>query len=321
MAWYYGTYSCGHEGRVNVVGKMSERQWKIDRHFEGICENCKAKQIEESNKKSMETSKEYEFPDLKGTEKQIAWANTIRLNFYEECEKRNIDINDIINNEAESKFWIDNRNCLNGKFIKEYHSQYEKKRVNELLVSLDSIKPDEIKHNGIVEIVKNNNRIVLQYEKNSDFIDLVKANKYQWDGTWYRNLTETIGDFSDRAAEIGNKLLKNGFCICIHDKDILKKAVDGKYKHEYTKWIYSRKDTTLLSIKWEGKSDNIYKDARKIKTSKWDWDTSSVIVDVSHYKEVEVFAEKNGFRFTNAAKIKIDGYIEQLNNIKEVEVK
>ena len=60
MAWYYGTYSCGHEGRVNVVGKMSERQWKIDRHFEGICENCKAKQIEESNKKSMETSKEYE---------------------------------------------------------------------------------------------------------------------------------------------------------------------------------------------------------------------------------------------------------------------
>lgn len=321
MAWYYGTYSCGHEGRVNVVGKMSERQWKIDRHFEGICENCKAKQIEESNKKSMETSKEYEFPDLKCTEKQIAWANTIRLNFYEECEKRNIDINDIINNEAESKFWIDNRNCLNGKFIKEYHSQYEKKRVNELLVSLDSIKPDEIKHNGIVEIVKNNNRIVLQYEKNSDFIDLVKANKYQWDGTWYRNLTETIGDFSDRAAEIGNKLLKNGFCICIHDKDILKKAVDGKYKHEYTKWIYSRKDTTLLSIKWEGKSDKIYKDARKIKTSKWDWDTSSVIVDVSHYKEVEVFAEKNGFRFTNAAKIKIDGYIEQLNNIKEVEVK
>ena len=193
--------------------------------------------------------------------------------------------------------------------------------MNELLVSLDSIKPDEIKHNGIVEIVKNNNRIVLQYEKNSDFIDLVKANKYQWDGTWYRNLTETIGDFSDRAAEIGNKLLKNGFCICIHDKDILKKAVDGKYKHEYTKWIYSRKDTTLLSIKWEGKSDKIYKDARKIKTSKWDWDTSSVIVDVSHYKEVEVFAEKNGFRFTNAAKIKIDGYIEQLNNIKEVEVK
>ena len=51
MAWYYGTYSCGHEGRVNVVGKMSERQWKIDIHIEGICENFKSKQKEESNKK------------------------------------------------------------------------------------------------------------------------------------------------------------------------------------------------------------------------------------------------------------------------------
>lgn len=22
--WYYGTLSCGHEGRVNIVGKMSD---------------------------------------------------------------------------------------------------------------------------------------------------------------------------------------------------------------------------------------------------------------------------------------------------------
>jgi len=21
MAWYYGTYSCGHEGRVNIIGQ------------------------------------------------------------------------------------------------------------------------------------------------------------------------------------------------------------------------------------------------------------------------------------------------------------
>ncbi len=28
MAWFYGTYACGHNGRVNIVGKMSERQKK-----------------------------------------------------------------------------------------------------------------------------------------------------------------------------------------------------------------------------------------------------------------------------------------------------
>ena len=41
MAWYNGTFSCGHEGRVNIIGKMSERQWKIDKYFSGVCEECK----------------------------------------------------------------------------------------------------------------------------------------------------------------------------------------------------------------------------------------------------------------------------------------
>ena len=47
MAWYNGTFSCGHEGRVNIIGKMSERQWKIDKYFSGVCEECKKKEREE----------------------------------------------------------------------------------------------------------------------------------------------------------------------------------------------------------------------------------------------------------------------------------
>ena len=45
MAWYYGTYSCGHEGRVNVIGKVSKRQWKVDMHFSSLCKECQAKKI------------------------------------------------------------------------------------------------------------------------------------------------------------------------------------------------------------------------------------------------------------------------------------
>ena len=48
MAWYNGTFSCGHEGRVNIIGKMSERQWKIDKYFSGVCEECKKKEREEA---------------------------------------------------------------------------------------------------------------------------------------------------------------------------------------------------------------------------------------------------------------------------------
>jgi len=40
MAWYYGTYACGHEGRENIIGPTKNRQWIADRKFEGLCYEC-----------------------------------------------------------------------------------------------------------------------------------------------------------------------------------------------------------------------------------------------------------------------------------------
>ena len=47
MAWYNGTFSCGHEGRVNVIGKIKDRQWKIDRAFNDMCPECYQKWLQE----------------------------------------------------------------------------------------------------------------------------------------------------------------------------------------------------------------------------------------------------------------------------------
>lgn len=33
MAWYYGTFACGHEGRVNIIGPHKDRKWKKERAF------------------------------------------------------------------------------------------------------------------------------------------------------------------------------------------------------------------------------------------------------------------------------------------------
>ena len=40
MAKYEGTYACGHDGVVNVIGKMSERQRKADYAFSHLCPKC-----------------------------------------------------------------------------------------------------------------------------------------------------------------------------------------------------------------------------------------------------------------------------------------
>lgn len=97
MSWYYGTFSCGCEGRVNVIGKEKDRQWKVDRAFSNMCEECYKKYLEEqrakANAEALEKAKEMELPELTGTEKQVAWANTLRDKFLEKLSQTIEDVN------------------------------------------------------------------------------------------------------------------------------------------------------------------------------------------------------------------------------------
>lgn len=85
MAKYYGTYSCGHEGYVEAFGPTKQRQWKIEKEFSGMCPECCRKIAEEQRRKenaaAKKKSEDMELPDLTGSEKQIAWANVLRLKF------------------------------------------------------------------------------------------------------------------------------------------------------------------------------------------------------------------------------------------------
>lgn len=116
------TYSCGHEGTIEVFGKAEERERKI-KYFEecGLCPNCyKAeKQTEEKT-----FAEGHELPELKGSGKQISWANKIRKELIEKFEKEKPAIrkgagddfadflddftNDYYQNDSAS-WWIDHR--------------------------------------------------------------------------------------------------------------------------------------------------------------------------------------------------------------------
>jgi len=153
MSWYYGTYSCGHEGRTNIVGKTKDREWKAERHFEGLCTECweieKQRKFDEANAKAAAEAAEYGLPDLTGTEKQVAWANTLRQNWISEAEKwivysegrldrgrfknhpeeaeqlkkgiaaMKVAMEARLLEEASARFWIDNRHETVNGFLNE----------------------------------------------------------------------------------------------------------------------------------------------------------------------------------------------------------
>ena len=197
MAKYEGTYACGHDGVVNVIGKMRDRQRKIDYAFSHLCPKCakkeREKQIAEENKNSEVLSKEYEFPELAGSEKQVAWANTIRLDFYNEYEDY-LAIQEMIENETAASFWLDLDRFVSKKdFLRKYERTKKEKERRDRIIDIDAVAPEDLQYKGVVEIVKKLDKICLFYMKNQDFIDLAKTKGYRWnedDCCWYRRLNE-----------------------------------------------------------------------------------------------------------------------------------
>lgn len=125
MAWYCGTYRCGCEGRVNITGRMKDRQWKVDRAFSKLCIKCYYKrrneEIEKANYEAAKKAEEMNLPELIGSEKQIIWANTIRVQIFDILDKmlEKLEVNKkmyiadcIIQQYTEAKFWINNRTHL-----------------------------------------------------------------------------------------------------------------------------------------------------------------------------------------------------------------
>ena len=70
------TYRCGHEGEIEVYGKADKRNYVVSMKERDICPDCYKKQQQEI---TIKETKESGFPELNGSEKQISWANQIRI--------------------------------------------------------------------------------------------------------------------------------------------------------------------------------------------------------------------------------------------------
>ena len=81
---YVVTHSCGHEEEVNLVGSSRDRERKLAWLESQPCRAC---QEEAAAKRNKEREKELGLPDLEGSEKQISWATTIRLERFKELDE------------------------------------------------------------------------------------------------------------------------------------------------------------------------------------------------------------------------------------------
>jgi hypothetical protein len=349
MAWYYGTYSCGHDGREDIVGPTKNRQWIADRKFEGLCYECYQAKLEAdreaANREALEKAREMELPELTGTEKQVAWANTLRQQLIERFEakikegftpsvtkrhgiteeKLRATLQNILQTKTEAKWYIDNRDIGSYQII-ECMKQYEAERVlsdisglteelskdEKIMKKLETktVMPENCEHKepAIIKLHESKDTVKVEFPRNDKFREIVKNLGFTWGSCWVKEITKYNGPARDRAVELGNKLLNAGFPINM-DAGLIDDAVSGNYKPEQKRWIKaftSGEHEGKLSISWVGYDDDLYRVAKKLPSAKWTG--KSLAVKVNYWQEVEDFASLYGFSFSDVAKELIEKY-------------
>lgn len=331
MAQYTVKFSCGHDWIVNLVGPRKDRDRRIKwLETYGDCPNCYKKRMKdlreaeavkrkEESEVASANAKEYGLPELSGSEKQIEWALRIRQEFLEsfleegQNNEQMLSVASFLEENTCAHFWIDNRKTLVDAFYAYTNDKTNRPSFSESYAeAIEVTAPENQVYDGLVRIECPEGKIFAYYEKNENFRHVVKDLGYKWNvekRAWEKDITAYNGSQVDRAAELGNHLLKAGFAVQIADDNIRAAAVSGKFKLEQTRWILLRIEGDYkgyLSINFPRGDETIYQSARKITGSRWS--NPNIVVPINSADEVLDFAEMKNFAISPAAQKAIDNY-------------
>lgn len=90
MTWYQVERACSHTERMNVTGRNAgTRYWYIETHLETEkCTDCVEADRRAATEAAAEAAKAESLPDLVGSEKQVAWAETLRRDVLDRLQSK-----------------------------------------------------------------------------------------------------------------------------------------------------------------------------------------------------------------------------------------
>lgn len=337
MASYTGTFKCGHEGKVVLYGSRKDREWKLKNAFDCLCDECYWKQREkehnEENERAKTKAEEYGFPQLAGTEKQIAWANTIRVATWERlselCEKgKYIEpgsfnrwdedelrhalcrLARVVRHYKDASFWIENRDELSfglswimkmGLAIKkEEEERFELTKEQELRMESLIYSEKEDSDAGFVELTMTDLYITATYGKDERFIKIMHDYDFSYSqlgSCWTLDITEFTGMPIDRCVEIAVVLLDKGYNVSVLNETVRQKIIEREFVPRQRQWIkYNERDEEFVIVYGEF-DERTHRAAKRLGSYK----SGKVYVDFIEYKRLQRFAKRYGFEFSKKA--------------------
>ncbi len=338
MPKYTVTFACGHTDVVKLTGPKRTREWMLKNKESELCPDCYKAQIEakreEERAAALTEAEDQDLPALVGTEKQVAWAATIRQKFVALLDEGlqttplRPEIDKVLTQQAieslyyetDAHWWIENgriqttREALTmlarryGKLSKLQEAAGTATTIEDAKIEA-TVRPEVPITETIALIAVKDDVVEIEFpERNDTFREVVKGRMFRWSvKSWTRTCNQFTGPATDRAAEIGNLLLKAGIIIRIYDEAIRQKAIAGEYEPEYTRWISKRTGGTYVgwfAIHWERDNQTIYNAARAIAGSKWS--SPSVVAPSSRFEAVLDLADEYGFKLSPGAETLIE---------------
>ena len=337
MSKYNVTFACGHTSTVDIVGPCKDRERKLAWYAEsGDCPQCykakmdaqrakEAAERKEASEAAAANAKAYGLPELTGSEKQIEWALLIREEFWDMLQRKKpnsegmLIIAAFFDANPSAHFWIENRYGLLNVFRAYAKTKIERSAANEVPETdmVETTAPAKQTHPGAVVIECPEGAVIARYVRDEDFRQIIKGFGCEWDAekkAWSRSITLANGPQADRAAELGNRLLKAGFAVQIAGDNIRAAAVSGEFRPEQTRWVLLRTSGDYegyLSIKFPRGDEETYQSARKLSGARWS--NPNVVVPVSSADEVAEFAKMKNFAVSPAAQKAMDEYRASIN--------
>lgn len=324
------THYCSACSEPTTLYASSRRE--VDRKLEWYernrpeCGKCLARKESEV---AAAKAAEMELAALQGTDKQIAWAEVIRVERidalmaileggidpdeqFDILRDRHGDtvVDDVLSRlcaETRASWWINNRELslsqLAGALAVRIENDAKPENDPALAAAVDFeavLRPAHPLTETIASFAMLPDGFDIRFpEKHDAFREAVKAFGARWDEikrAWHIAWPEPIA----LAAEVAQHLIGCGFVIRILEEEIRAIIASGDVpKSEGRKIDFAGKD--FFRVDWRRIDGDFYDEVRSVHGSKWDKKNQTVLVPLVAADDLRDFAERFGFPMTEQA--------------------
>ncbi len=328
------TYTCGHDGEIDFGPSRYCRMSSKDRArraewiaSKNVCSCCEEQRRAEENERAAAENAAAGLPPLTGSEKQVAWAETIRRHMLGEF-RRLADLAGVEEKPTEAQrgaldaalaafaaehrayWWIDHRDDRPERLLRDKIADIAKMGAPATaaagplpaeIAAEATLVPENPRSPLAAEVRLEADGVAAVYPAYDEtFVEVVKRMGFRWQAKqrhWRFACGVTAGAPADRAAEAGHRLLAAGFRVTIFDPALRHAAAEGKYEPRWRRWV-SRRPDGRLAVEW-GRADDYYDAANKLPGARYE--KPYVTVPPCSFEAILDFAERHGFRLSPGA--------------------